>query len=111
MADYIFSSNTNIRNYFLNMDLDSYSSCAATSIAFKVWEIRGDIDLDIGSQIIWSLLLSKITLTRDNYLASGYPASTLDEMLKYRGDLVMMGSNAQDSVIPRCSIMRRRLSI
>ena len=103
MAEYILSSNTNVRNYFMNMDLDSYSSCAATSIAFMAWEIRGDIDLDSGSQIMWALLLAGTTLTRDNYLASGYPASTLDEMLKHKGDLVMMGGNAQDSVIQGCS--------
>lgn len=46
VADYILSSNNNVRNYFMNIDMDSYSSCATTTIAFTAWEIRGDVNLD-----------------------------------------------------------------
>jgi 3-polyprenyl-4-hydroxybenzoate decarboxylase len=102
VADYILSSNSNVRNYFMNMDIDSYSSCAATTIAFTAWEIRGDVNLDENSQILWALMLKGTTLARDNMIVSGYPIDTIDDMLKYKGDMVMMGGSAQDQVIQGC---------
>ena len=83
VADYIISSNSNVRNYFMNMDIDTYSSCAATTIAFTAWEIRGDVTLDENSQILWALMLKGTSLARDNMIVSGYPIDTIDDMLKY----------------------------
>jgi hypothetical protein len=102
VADYIISSNSNVRNYFMNMDIDTYSSCAATTIAFTAWEIRGDVTLDENSQILWALMLKGTSLARDNMIVSGYPIDTIDDMLKYKGDMVMMGGRAQDQVIQGC---------
>ena len=102
LAEQVIASTPQMREHFMNMNIEVYAACAASSISYGAWEARGDIVLTDDEQLLWAVITTGTGLARQNLLSMGYSDDLLGDTLQYKASLIQ-DTNTQMIVITECA--------
>jgi len=102
LARQVIATNPSMKNHFMNMSVEEFGACAATSILMSVWEVKGEITLNQDNQLMWAVITVGAGLARQNLMSQGYPDEMLGNTLKYKGAL-LQNASTQTSVMSECT--------
>ena len=88
LAEQVIASTPQMREHFMNMNIEVYAACAASSISYAAWELRGDIVLTDEEQLLWTVIAKGTALARQNLLSMGYSDDLLGDTLQYKASLI-----------------------